>query len=209
MPERMPPDDDPIIRALREQGVRPLSLGRGRGGGARPTVRRGLLLAIVIAVILLTLIPAISNRFSDWLWYDDVGFERVFFTKIVAQWTLGLIGGVIAFVTLYVNARLALRDDDTVGQPIIGRIMESAKLSRGAQAMLERGAGFVALVAAGFVALLFALGVATQWRTILQFVYRTPFGVTDPIFSRDVGYYVFTLPMIELATGGAVLLVGI
>jgi uncharacterized membrane protein (UPF0182 family) len=46
------------------------------------------------------------------------------------------------------------------------------------------------------ISLIAAIAVASEWRTALSFVYRTPFGVADPVFGRDVGYYVFTLPVI-------------
>jgi hypothetical protein len=45
-----------------------------------------------------------------------------------------------------------------------------------------------------------SLGVAGQWRTILQAAYGTSFGIADPVFGRDAGYYVFSLPAIDLVT---------
>ncbi|HEY9226063.1 MAG TPA: UPF0182 family protein, partial [Gemmatimonadaceae bacterium] len=67
------------------------------------------------------------------------------------------------------------------------------------RAVLQQGLGFVALAGSAVLALLIALATASQWSMGLQFAYRTPFGVADPVFGRDVGYYVFTLPAIELA----------
>jgi uncharacterized membrane protein (UPF0182 family) len=51
------------------------------------------------------------------------------------------------------------------------------------------------------LALVLALVVASAWRELAAFWYRTPFGVTDPVFGRDVGFYVFTLPVLEGALG--------
>src|SRR5256884_615755 len=51
------------------------------------------------------------------------------------------------------------------------------------------------------LALLFGLGAAGGWLGVLQFLHRTPFGATDPVFGRDVGYYVFTVPVIAGAIG--------
>src|SRR5256884_959311 len=45
------------------------------------------------------------------------------------------------------------------------------------------------------------MGAAGSWLGVLQFLHRTPFGVTDPVFGRDVGYYVFTVPVIAGALG--------
>ncbi len=34
------------------------------------------------------------------------------------------------------------------------------------------------------------------WHRVLLFLYRTPFGTADPIFNNDVGFYVFTYPLL-------------
>ena len=36
---------------------------------------------------------------------------------------------------------------------------------------------------------------------MLRAIYGTPFGIADPIFSRDIGFYVFTLPALSAAIG--------
>src|ERR1051325_3402557 len=74
MSEQMPPDDDPIIRSLREQGVRPLSPGAARRRPP-PSNRRLLLGVVVVAILLLWLVPAIAGRLSDWLWYREIGHK--------------------------------------------------------------------------------------------------------------------------------------
>src|SRR5215217_4539720 len=101
MPERMPPDDDPIIRSLRDAGIRPLH-PPGTGPGTR--VPRSVLLLIAGVLVLLVFLPFVAGRLADWLWYREIGFERVFFTKVVAQWVLGLPTALIAFAVLYGNA---------------------------------------------------------------------------------------------------------
>lgn len=205
MHERMPPDDDPIIRSIRAAGIRPLP-PRSIGGEVHPPHRRRrIALALVVLFALLFFVPALANRLSDWLWYREVGFERVFFTKIVAQWALGIPSGLVAFAVLYASARIAIAGDARVAiESRVRDIYGRAGLADNARAAVDGTIRIVSLGGTAFVSLLFALFVASQWRTILQFVYRTPFGSVDPVFGRDVGYYVFTLPVIELATGAVV-----
>jgi uncharacterized membrane protein (UPF0182 family) len=50
------------------------------------------------------------------------------------------------------------------------------------------------------VSLLAALGMAGFWETFLKFINQTSFGVTEPVFGLDVGFYVFTLPLYSLIT---------
>ena len=201
MGHQMPPDDDPIIRSIRDAGIRPLRPIRGGGPGFGSRRPRLVIAALILLFVFFLLIPTIAMRLSDWLWYREIGFERVFLTKIVAQWTLGLIIGAIVFAFLYGNARLALRSTDAGREPPRVRRVGAMELPPATRAMLDRGMGVAALLGTLFVSALFALGVATQWRTALQLIYRTPFGVADPVFGRDVGYYVFALPAIELILG--------
>src|SRR5262245_21500664 len=70
-----------------------------------PWLRR----VLITGVLVLFVAPVVASRLADWLWYRDVGFERVFLTMIAAQWAFGLAAGLVSFVVLYVSARIALR----------------------------------------------------------------------------------------------------
>ena len=113
MPERMPPDDDPIIRSLRDAGIRPLPPS-GDGRGTKPP--RALILAVAAAFVVFILVPFAAGRLADWLWYREVGFERVFLTKVIAQWLLGVPTALLAFAMFYGNARLAIPCQTRAGQ---------------------------------------------------------------------------------------------
>ncbi|MEO8437373.1 MAG: UPF0182 family protein, partial [Chloroflexota bacterium] len=56
-----------------------------------------------------------------------------------------------------------------------------------------------------FVALLIGGAVSGAWETVLLYLHRVPFSetasVTDPIFGRDVSYFLFELPFLRLAQG--------
>ena len=145
--------------------------------------------------------PAIARRITDWLWYAEIGFERVFFTKIVAQWILGGISAVIAFLVFYGNVRVALGTTRS-SRPVIEVARAGA---RAATPRVERILNVLALPGAAALAVLFALVVASEWRVLLQFLYRTPFGNVDPLFGRDIGYYVFVLPLLEAIVDYAVI----
>ena len=198
MPERIPPDDDPIIRGLREAGIRPL---RPPGPMDALPIGRRVLVLIGIAVLLLALVPFLAGRLADWLWYRETGFERVFLTKIVAQWALGIPTALVAFAFLYGNARFARRGDPSRVRSPVSQVRPGPDLRELAHALVTRGLGSLVIPACALLAVFIALSAAGQWRTLLQAMYGTPFGVTDAVFGRDVGYYVFTLPAIELFAG--------
>jgi uncharacterized protein len=157
--------------------------------------RRVTLLFVVVAVLLLG-IPALATAVTDWLWFREIGFERVFTLKITAQLLLGSVALLLGLTVLYGSARIALRGLERSAESILvlaegGVQMRTKFLVRVAQAF--------ALPATLLLSFLLASGLASSWRTLIQFWYRTPFGDTDPIFGRDIAYYVFTLPALQVA----------
>src|SRR3989440_3100596 len=155
--------------------------------------RLGLLVLVVLLALLLLLFNLVPLA-AEWLWFQALGYERVFTTRLVAEAVLGVGVGGVVFAFLYVNLRIAQRG--LVPNPVV------VQFSSGATAVdVTRLLRRLALPTALGLALLFGLGAAGGWLGVLQFLHRTPFGVTDPVFGRDVGYYVFTVPVIAGVIG--------
>ena len=145
--------------------------------------------ALVVLFGLILLLPALVQLAAEWPWFSALGYARVFTTRLVAQAVLGLGVGAVAWAFLYVNLRIAQRG--LVPNPLI------VQFSAGASTVdVTRLLRRLTLPAALGVALLFAGGGAGGWLQVLRFLYRTPFGVMDPVFGRDIGYYVFTVPVV-------------
>jgi uncharacterized protein len=164
---------------------------------ARLPPRRRRRLGLVVLVFLFALFLFFSNLVplaAEWLWFQALGYERVFTTRLVAEAVLGVGVGGLVFAFVHVNLRMAQRG--LVPNPLV------VQFSSGAAAVdVTRLLRRLALPTALGLALLFAMGAAGGWLGVLQFLHRTPFGVTDPVFGRDVGYYVFTVPVIAGAIG--------
>lgn len=151
-------------------------------------------MAVAIAAVIFIVIPAGSGFLVDLWWFREIGFQVVFLKELLARTLLFLIAGAVAFASLQLTLRIAQRG--VVPDPVLIHVGESAPpldVSRAAHRLRSP----LAIV----LGLLFGLGATASWDTVLQWMHRTPFGVTDPVFGRDVGYYVFTLPLISLVLG--------
>ncbi len=157
-------------------------------------------------LLLFVFTPLAARRATDLMWYHEIGYERVFLLKIAAQWALGIAAGVGTALVLVVSARFALRTPRVEPVPMLDQFRS------GPRSRIAYVTNIAALIAVP-MSLVFAAAVAalaaTEWRTVVQFLYRSPFGVTDPIFGRDVAYYVFTLPVIHGLIGYAMLALGL
>ncbi len=151
---------------------------------------------VVLFALAFILVPFAADRITDWLWFREIGFERVFFLQVIAEWTLGVIIGLGALAAFYANARLALRGFDPNQVEIRG---PATPFNNARLLLLGRLARIAVWPVSLALSALIAVVVAADWKTLVQFYYRSNFGVVDPVFGRDVSYYVFTVPVIDAA----------
>ena len=142
--------------------------------------------------------------YTDWLWFDELGYAPVFLRVVAVRGGLFLAVGLISLLFIGVNLRIAAyaRPPD-----VFWELEEPLGLPSRVilDPLLRRALVPVTLA----VALLFGLTASAEWQTLLGFRNAEPFGgAPDPIFHRDVGFYVFTLPLWRLALEWAFLLIG-
>ena len=156
---------------------------------------------LLLLVLLGTAVPAIAEFYTDWLWYQEVGYQRVFVRSLSARAATGLLTGLAVFAVLWLNLRLALRSlrrrDFTISTPDGPRVI-SVDTTR---------IRSLTLVGAGVLSLLIGLYSSSHWDTWLYYLHAVPFGRVDPVLQRDISFYVFTLPLIEHLHGLALLTV--
>jgi len=159
-----------------------------------PRSRVVLLLVLAAIVVSLFLFPILSGFLTDWWWFKEIGYRVVFTRELVTRGILFLAAGGLAAGVLYLNLRTAQRG--LVPHPIVLQLGESVP-GLNLPAALRRFTLPVCLVLGLFA----GLAVAPAWSTLLRMIYATPFGISDPVFSRDLGFYVFTLPGLALLLG--------
>jgi uncharacterized membrane protein (UPF0182 family) len=151
--------------------------------------RRIAVIVVLVLVALLFSLRGLANFWTDYLWFDSVGFSSVWSTLLVTKIVLGVIGVVLAFGLMLANLWLAGRVDPLLAEPGPGEEMV-LRYRRWARSRNW----WVLLGTSGIFGLILGLGVAGWWEDWLLFVNHEPFGVTDPVFNRDVGFFVFQIP---------------
>jgi hypothetical protein len=130
------------------------------------------------------------HLYTEWLWFGEVGFRGVFWKSFTTKIWLGLASGVIFFAIVYINIiiarRMAPQFQFGKGTDIIERVSIPDKVLRWGIPL--------ALLLPTLIAL--GSGVAA-WDEFLKFFNGTDFGIADPVFNRDAGFYVFSLPFLQ------------
>jgi uncharacterized membrane protein (UPF0182 family) len=164
------------------------------GGFPLSRSRLLLLLLLITGAAVLILFPILSGFLTDWWWFKEIGYQIVFTRELVTRILLFVAASSLTAGFLYVNLRTAQRG--LVPHPIVLQLGETTA-SLNIPAALRRFTLPVSL-AFGFFG---GLAIASSWSLVLRMLYGTPFGIRDPIFLRDVGFYVFTLPGLTLLLG--------
>ncbi len=153
-------------------------------------------LIALAAVLLLVGVPTITGLFVDLWWFREITFEVLFIRTITAKVVLFVVVALVAGGLVYANLLVAQRGviPDSVGLRL--------RTAQG-DVVINVGArvrGFTRPAAIG-IGLFLGLGAIGLWDVLLPAASQTAFGSTDPIFGRDLGYYVFTLPALSAALG--------
>jgi uncharacterized membrane protein (UPF0182 family) len=166
---------------------------------------RLLLLGAIAGLLILAMLTV--GYFTDWLWFESLGYGGVYATVLLTQITTFLVAALSFFGILALNILLARR----LARRFERQTVHSeeglwAYIARMTEQMSSRGdyprtmnAG---ILAAGlFFAIILGIMAANNWLTVLRFVHARPFGVVDPLFGNDVGFYVFALPFFRFLQG--------
>jgi uncharacterized membrane protein (UPF0182 family) len=154
-----------------------------------------LLAAVLIAAIII--ISLISGKIVEWLWMGQLGFQSIFWKLLSIKVILFVLAFAIVFLYSWVNLRVAFRNHQRGGR----RHEMGIVYSDGGDPAY---ATVVPIVISFFLALIFGLIFYHQWDTYLRFQWGGGFGLSDPIFERDIGFYLFRVPFYEMLQNGVV-----
>jgi uncharacterized membrane protein (UPF0182 family) len=160
--------------------------------GARRISGRVVLIALGVLFLLVVVFGrALARFYVDYLWHEGLGRSDVFWGVIRAKVTLFVLFfaafAILAGVNLFVADRLSPTRFPANVHPYVERFHELF----GHRLRLFRYLG------AGLLAVLVALPTTSQWQSWLLFRNSQSFGISDPQFHADVGFYVFELPFVS------------
>jgi uncharacterized protein len=166
----------------------------------RAEVRRLIIAAGALGVVVLFVVPWLATFATDWLWFRQIGFTTVYLTSLVWRVALFVVGGLVAYAILGGNVRLATgRAGKTPALYIHRPNQPPLDVSAVVPRLLRIGAALVSFV--------IAVSLSALWMTFVQALHGASMGKTDPLFGRDIGFYMFQLPAISIALGVLITLV--
>jgi uncharacterized membrane protein (UPF0182 family) len=160
---------------------------------------RALIVVAIILSICLILLGLIGDFLVDWLWFSAIGYFGVFWTTIVAEAEVFFAVFLTTAIILWVNGSLAFRfartqwtehPADFEWKPTGVTTLPDLLVF-----ICHRLPWHVVIIGgAGLLAVLVAWGEVNNWGVFLRFLYQVPYGASDPLYDKDIGFYLFSLP---------------
>ena len=138
-----------------------------------------MILVIVLAALLLTV-----GFTTDWLWFKDLGYTSVFWKKLITQLQIG--GPTFLIMTLLTRFYLRTLKNGYF-KKIESSEIPNAKALNGVSWVLSMILG---ILIAGYAS-------TGTWLTYLKATHSTEFGLKDPLFNQDIGFYIFKLDWLD------------
>lgn len=158
------------------------------------TRRSRFLIGFALAAVLLLLIgPRLIDTYVDWLWFGELGYRSVFTTTLMTRLIVFVVTALLIGGVVFAGMALAYRNRP-VFVPTVGPNDPVARYRTSVMARLRLFGIGVPI----FIGLLAGLVGQTYWVQVQLFMHGGEFGVTDPQFGMDLGFYAFDLPFYRL-----------
>ena len=152
--------------------------------GKRKRARKGASVLIMLVALFLCFIILMIGFITDWLWFKDLGYTSVFWKKLLTELEIG--------IPVFIVAGLLSRFYLSALKKGYFRKIESHEIPN------TKRMNSVAWI----LSFVYGLGVALfaswgTWLIFLKSMNSTKFGLKDPLFNLDIGFYIFQLDWLD------------
>ena len=155
--------------------------------GRGHTSKVAIIIAIVVALFIA--LNVLKGIYTEWLWFSSLGYGSIYTTILKAR-VLIFFSAAIIFCILF-----------------LGNLLLATRLTPGSEAhfwpwnivrRLQRVSKSSVILGTTLLSLIFGLAAQSNWLVMLRFFNRQPFGIADPVFHKEIGFYVFSLPFLNM-----------
>ena len=153
---------------------------------------RSLFKLLLAGFVLVGILSSSTGLYIDKLWFESLGFVSVYWYRLEAQALAFAVTFVATAVFLWLAFRILLAVTGGARRQFLqvqGRLVEPPSIES-----VKPMATWVALL----LGLVIGALVSSQWQTFALYLNQPAVAtVTDPIFGKPLGFFLFTLPVLE------------
>ncbi|WP_443662529.1 UPF0182 family protein [Clostridium sp.] len=141
---------------------------------------------IVIILFIIIFLGNIVNLAINIEWFKEVGYLSVYFTKITSILKLMVPVFIVCYISIWTYCK-TFKGIFLRGKKIDDVNKNKEKIKHGISILINTIISFI--ISSSFA--------SKYWYTILQFTSTTKFNTLDPLFKKDISFFIFKLPLIE------------
>lgn len=161
--------------------------GRQGAGSRRPGA---LLLTLIIVGVLVALFVLFAMVYTEVLWFNQLGYQKVFWTEHITKAILFVVAGVVMAVVTWLALHLAHKHRP---KNLAGQLRQNVEQYQKQLEPIRRLVFIGAPILIGFFA---GTAAMNGWEQVLLFFNQVPYGMEDPEFGLDLTFYMATLPLL-------------
>ena len=161
-------------------------------------IRRLILVTLAtvgIAALLVGLSVVFLNYLVDFWWFDSLGYEFYYLLRLFYRYLIFALIALVFFLVFFLNFRIALR---YLGSASPSAASKKYQRYQKLVSAFRRGSSWLYNPLALVLAVLIALPLFRQWQGFLFYVFGPHAGITDPVYGKDISYYLFSYPVYTL-----------
>ena len=150
------------------------------------------IVAIALVAILFVIASFARSIYTDFLWYGELGFRGIYIKVLTTRIALFAVGFIVTAILLAIS--LLTINRNTSGP---GGLPIPEDLAKIAGRLLT----IIAIAATLIIGIVMGSFFASKWELFLRFTNAANFGVTDPLYGKDLSFYIFELPTYSFIQG--------
>ncbi len=165
--------------------------------------RRRAVTILIVAIFILLLLREVTVTFlTDAWWFSAIGFASVFWKTLGSRVVLFVLFAAVFLIFFYVNLWAVQRRGGGRWREFYSDLKVPGEILVRVRRLVLIGLGVVIAVGLGAWA-------SDHWLVVLQALNAESFGVTDPIYGKDLAFYVFTLPLLTFLKQWFIFVLGV
>ncbi len=144
---------------------------------------------IIGAVAFVVLSVEAAEFYTEWMWFEALGFEETFWTIFSTQYVVGFVYFAVYALVVGINVIVAARSQAVM--------VHTPSPFQQAVAAVARPLRWVVAGVLVFLGYALSSGPASNWMRIMQYLHSESFGQADAVFGNDIGFYIYELPFYQ------------
>ncbi|MPW27341.1 UPF0182 family protein [Alkalibaculum sp. M08DMB] len=147
------------------------------------SISKRITFSIISVVLILIVLFTIMNQFYiNYIWFDELGFTQVFMRELITKLQIGIPSFLVFFIILYLYFNQ------------LTKVIRKKSVVTTIKKTSNKIVLMISLILSIFITV---ISTNSLWYRALEFLNSSSFNQTDPLFNKDISFYIFKLPLLE------------